>query len=286
MHTYFVMYKRFLFLLYIHIFSCYILVIHMLNVYFLVFSDHEHGAVHIFNSPNIIVKNCTFFNNSADTFFRRPYQGNAGALSIGYNAVVSTMSLNNISVIISNCNFTDNHAAERFSPHVVQEERLFSGRGGGMIFVVNVTGLEYALTCTVNNSVFKNNSATNLGGAIYMFSSETANLKQAYVIANNIFIKNSADYGGAILTSNEIESRDYSLNRFIYNCLFVENKALHIGGGMYMYFAYGFGGDFVRLEGCSFSRNTAGDHGGAIDAVSLNLYGNRQLQQPVEFVKW
>ena len=258
----------------------------MFNIYLLIFSDHVHGALHIFNSPNIIVNNCTFYNNTADMFIRRPYQGNAGALSIGYNAIVTTMSLDNISVIITNCNYTNNHAVERFSPHIVQVERLFSGRGGGIIFVVNVTGLDHTLTCTVNNSVFKNNSATNLGGAIYMFSSETANLQQVYVIANNLFVKNSADHGGAILTSNEIESREYSLNRFIYNCLFVENKALHIGGGIYMYFAYGFGSDFIRLEECSFRRNTAGDHGGAIDAVSLNLYGNRQLQQPVEFVRW
>ena len=249
-------------------------------------SDHEHGALHIFNSPNVIVKNCTFYNNTADTFFRRAYQGNAGGLSIGYNDRVTTLLLTNINVTVINCNFTNNHAAERFSPHIVQEERLFSGRGGGLIFLINITGMDHILTCTVNNSVFKNNSATNLGGAMYMFSSETSNLEQNYVYANNDFIQNMADYGGGILTSNEIESRDYLLNRFIYNCSFVDNKAMHIGGGMYMYFAYGFGGDFIRLEGCTFSRNTAGDHGGAFDAVSLNLYGNRQLQRPVEFVNW
>ena len=196
------------------------------------------------------------------------------------------MLLDKISIIVTNCNFTDNHAAERFSPHIVQEERLFSGRGGGIILLINITGVYHTLMCTVNNSVFKNNSATNLGGGIYMFSSETSDLNQTYVYANNIFAKNKADYGGAILTSNEIETKDYLLSRFIYNCSFIKNSAMHIGGGMYMYFAYGFGGDFIRLEKCSFSENTAVDHGGAIDAVSLNLYGNRQLQRPVEFVNW
>ena len=194
--------------------------------------------------------------------------------------------MDNISAIITNCNFTNNHAVERFSPHIVQEERLFSGRGGGLIFLVNVTGRDHVLSCTVNNSVFVNNSVTNLGGAMYMFSSETSNLEQIYVYANNVFIRNQADHGGGILTSNEIESRDYSLNRLIYNCSFVDNRAMHIGGGIYMYFAYGFGGDFVKLEECTFSKNTAADHGGAFDAVSLNLYGNRQLQHPIEFVKW
>lgn len=196
------------------------------------------------------------------------------------------MSLDNITVIITNCNFTNNHAAERFSPHIVQEERLFSGRGGGIIFLINVTGVNHVLMCTVNNSVFKNNSATNLGGGIYMFSSETSDVEQIYIYANNVFLKNMADHGGAILTSNEIESVDYSLNRFMYNCSFIDNKAMHIGGAMYMYFAYGYGGDFIKLVKCTFSRNTAGDHGGAIDAVSLNLYGNRQLQHPIEFVSW
>jgi len=233
-----------------------------------------------------MVKNCTFYNNIADTFFIRPYQGNAGGLSIGYNARFAKVSLDNISIIVINCNFTDNHAAERFSPHRVQEERIFSGRGGGMIFLINVTGVDRILQFTVNNSIFKNNLASNLGGGIYTFSSETANLKQLYIYANNIFIGNAADYGGAFLASNEIESRNYSLNRLLYNCSFENNKARHIGGGMYMYFAYGFGGDFVRVEECTFSRNTAVDHGGAFDAVSLNLYGNRQLQSPIVFENW
>lgn len=233
-----------------------------------------------------MVKNCTFYNNTADTVFIKPYQGNAGGLSIGYNDALTMLYLGNINITVVNCNFTNNHAAERFSPHIIQAERIFSGRGGGIIFLFNVTGMDHVLQCTVNDSVFNNNSATNLGGGIYTFSSETSNLKQTYIYANNIFAENKADYGGGILTSNEIESRDYLLNRFIYNCSFIDNKAIHIGGGMYMYFAYGFGGDFIKLKECEFSGNTAGDHGGAFDAVSYNLFESRQLQNPVEFINW
>ena len=174
-----------------------------------------------------------------------------------------------------------------FSQNNVQGTRIFSGRGGGMIFLVNITGVDNVLKCTVNDSVFKGNFATNLGGGTYTFTSETTNLNQTYVTANNVFIENVAGYGaGFYFASNEIISGDYSQNRFMYNCSFMDNRAVHIGGGMYIFSTYGRGADSIRVERCTFSRNTAVDHGGAFDAVSYNLYGNRQLQRPVEFISW
>ena len=233
------------------------------------------------------MKNCTFYNNTADIFFRKPYQGNSGGLSIGYNDRAATLLMHNISIIVINCNFTKNHAAEQFSQNSVQQERIFSGRGGGIIFLINISGVDCVLKCSVNNSVFRNNSATNLGGGVYTFTSETSNLQQMYVCANNTFIENTAGYGaGFYFASNEVESGDYSQNRFMYNCSFTHNNAMHIGGGMYIYSTYGLGADYIRVEECKFSRNTAVDHGGAFDAVSYNLYGNRESQSPVEFVNW
>ena len=234
-----------------------------------------------------MVKNCTFYNNSADIFFKRPYQGNSGGLSIGYNDRVATVLLDEINITIIDSNFTKNHAAEQFSQNNVQEERIFSGRGGGIIFLINITGVDQTLMCTMRSSVFVDNFATNLGGGTYTFTSETSNLNQTYVVANNIFAENTAGYGGGYyFASNEVDSGDYSQNRFMYNCSFIDNKALHIGGGMYIYSTYGLGADVIMVEGCSFSRNTAVDHGGAFDAVSYNLYGNRELQSPVKFVNW
>lgn len=35
------------------------------------FRNHEHGALNIYNSENITMKNCTFHNNTSDSFFTR-----------------------------------------------------------------------------------------------------------------------------------------------------------------------------------------------------------------------
>ena len=132
-------------------------------------------------------------------------------MSIGYNDRVATVSLDKISIIIIDCNFTKNHAAEQFSQNNVQEERVFSDRGGGIIFLINITGVDRTLMCTMNSSVFIDNFATNLGGGTYTFTSETSNLNQTYVVANNIFAENTAGYGGGYyFASNEFNSGDYS----------------------------------------------------------------------------
>ena len=188
------------------------------------YSDHEHGAVNIFNSPNVIVKNCTFYNNTSDTYFtRKPYQSNAGGLSVGYNSLLTTVSLNYMNLTIYNCNFTNNHAGLPASPNEVQESRIFSGRGGGLSLVVNATGI---INCIVNNSIFVSNFAENLGGGVYISISEYSALQQFYLFANNVFISNAASYGGAFFFANlVIPSIDFSQNIVVFNSVFTENKA-------------------------------------------------------------
>ena len=249
------------------------------------YRDHEHGAVNIFNSPNVIINNCTFYNNTSDAnFTRQPYQSNAGGLSIGYNSLYATISLDTMNITVYNCNFTNNYAGSSASPNEVQESRVFSGRGGGLSLVVNVTGV---VICTVNDSIFVNNLADNLGGGVYVSISESSTLEQFYLFANNNFTSNAATYGGGYFFANlVIPSISFSQTIVIYNSMFTENKAELIGGGIYVFSSLGLGGSIVKIEKCQFSMNTAGSHGGAVDVESFNLYGNRQNQSPVEFVNW
>lgn len=249
------------------------------------YSDHEHGALNIFNSPNVIIRNCTFYNNTSDTYFtRQPYKSNAGGLSIGYNSLPGTISLDKMNIIVNNCNFTGNHAGLPASPNEVQESRIFSGRGGGLSLVVNVTGI---VNFTVNNSIFVNNLAENLGGGIYVSISEFSTLKQFYLFANNTFTSNAANYGGGFFFANlVIPSTNFSQNIHVYNSVFTKNNAEDIGGGIYVFSSLGLGGSFIKFERCNFFLNTAGDHGGAVDVESFNLYRSRQNQSPVELVSW
>ena len=238
--------------------------------------------MNIFNSPNVIVHNCTFYNNTSDKFTRQPYKGNAGGLSIGYNLLFATISLDIINITVYSCNFTNNHAGSL--AYELPLNGIFTGRGGGLSLVVNVTGM---VICTVNNSIFVNNFADRFGGGVYISASERSTLEQFYFFANNNFTSNAASNGaGGVFFANVVfPSISFSQTLVLYNSTFTENKAEQIGGGIFV-FSLGLGGSFVKIEKCDFFMNTAGENGGAFAVRSVKLYGNRQNQNPVEFVSW
>ena len=240
--------------------------------------------MNIFNSPNVIIRNCTFYNNTSDTKFTiQPYQGNAGGLSIGYNLLFATIPLDIINITVYSCNFTNNHAGPLTSINEVPERRIFTGRGGGLSLVINITG---TVICTVNDSIFVNNLATNNGGGVYISTSEPSTLEQFYLFANNNFTSNAASHGGGFFFGNIVlPSINFSQTIVLYNSTFTENKAEQIGGGICVS-SYGLGDSFVKIEKCEFFMNTAEKLGGAFSVQSINLYGNRQNQNPVEFVSW
>ena len=98
----------------------------------------------------------------------------------------------------------------------------------------------YAVNCT-----FENNSATNWGGAIYLYFAYDEDTNP---IINSTFINNVAKKGGAIYVGDES-----SLTTF--NCTFIKNKASEDGGAIYFEWC---GNDNV-IEFCSFINNTAGE---------------------------
>ena len=248
--------------------------------------------MNIFNSPNVIVKNCTFDNNTCSSYFtRQPFQGNAGGLSIGYNSeLLTTISFNDVNIIVTDCSFTNNHAVPpsdlQLSPTQLQARRIFSGRGGGLSIVINITS---EIHCTLNNSKFANNFAENFGGGLYVFISESSTMDQVYVFENNIFVSNEATYGGACtfvrFTDALIPEGYYQTAKFC-NCHFINNSA-RIGGGLHMLpSSLGLAGSFISFLSCKFFGNTAVEYAGVFDIVSYNFYDNRQHLSPVEFQDW
>ena len=246
--------------------------------------------MNIFNSHKVMVKNCTFLNNTSSSFFtRKPYQGNAGGLSIGYNTRLATRPLNSFEMVVTDCNFTRNHAIPPLhllaSINDVFSEGIFSGRGGALSVPVNITG---ELSCTVNNSVFVDNHAIVLGGSVYVFVGVIAPRYQTYVFGNNFFSLSSANFGGALCFVSHIEPLTYFFqSTVVYNCTFVKNTAKQIGGGVFLLPSFrGLEDTYARFERCLFYSNVAVHHGGAVEVVTGNRFGNRQNQIPVEFVHW
>ena len=247
--------------------------------------NHEHGALNIFNSPNVVVKHCTFHNNTSSSYFtRKPFQGNSGGLSVAYNTKLA--SLNAINVVVTDCIFINNSADPPsflfLTTTDLIEKQIFSGRGGGMAMPIKA---DCPLNITVNNSLFMNNFAQNYGGSMYYFMGGTNN-NQTYMFGNNSYISNQALIGsGAMHFGNFGKTMPFtSLHSTIYNCTFANNRA-QSGGCSHMFPSYsGYNGNFIKIEKCSFYNNTATEIGGTYDISSYNSYKSRQHYDPVQFI--
>ena len=252
------------------------------------FRHHEHGAVSIYNSQDVTVKNCTFHNNTSDSYFtRRPYQGSAGGLSIGYHFPNSKLRLNDIIIVITDCTFSDNFAAPptalRLTSTQILIGRIFSGRGAAMSILVNVNT---TLSFVLNNSLLVNNSAYNFGGGIYCLSAGGRN-NQTFLWSNNIFIGNRASIAGALSFISLLNLPvQFILYDRVYNCTFTDNVAhSEVAGAATIYPLYGLPNTLVVFEDCKFYNNSALIYGGAVDITSYNFFAYRILF-PVQFINW
>ena len=252
------------------------------------FRNHEHGALNIFNCPNVTVKNCTFRNNTSTSYFtRKPFQGNSGGLSLGYNMELA--SLSSVNVLVTECVFINNSADPPshlfLTTSDLIEKELFSGRGGGM--TLPVKEVTCPLNVVINNSLFMNNFAGNYGGGLYCFTSGTVG-NQTWMFGNNRFIGNEATIGsGALNFGNFGSTAPFStLNSTMYNCTFKHNRA-QTGGCSHIFPSYpGFSGNFITIKECLYFNNTSIEVGGAIDITTYNPYKSRQHYDPVHFINW
>ncbi|XP_065905479.1 uncharacterized protein [Dysidea avara] len=244
------------------------------------FLHHEHGAVSIYNSQDVTVKNCKFLNNTSDSYFTgRPYQGAAGGLSIGHYSVVSNVQLNNISILITDCNFTGNFASPPSNLTVTSTEvlmnQIITGRGGAVIVLVNVDTPFHFVT---RNSFFLNNVADNIGGVFYCLTNG-GKINQTFMFHNSVFIGNSGSSAGAvafiILLNRPV---DFVVHYIVRNCTFTDNLANSgVGGATTFSSLYGIPNIFSLFEYCIFINNTAALSGGAVDITSYNFFETRNV---------
>lgn len=153
---------------------------------------------------------CTILNNNTDT---------SGGAIFAKGAQQT--------ITIEKCHFEDNTAP---------------GTGGGAIYMANQFSSEFP-KLRIKDSVFENNSADDVGGALYLVDIE------AYIRTSQ-FIGNEAERGGAI------EAGDHGWYHFT-DCLFNNNEATsYEGGAIYS----GAGAYELSLLGCEFIDNHAADY--------------------------
>ena len=233
------------------------------------------------------MKNCTFYNNTSDSFFtRQPNQGGSGGLSIGYEHTKSTIQIKSIDILIIKCKFISNTAAISGIALTTTEiliYRILPGRGGALSVLVNTNT---PLNFVFNDSIVMNNSA-EISAPIYCVI-KGGSIYQTYLFANNIFMNNTAPIASGLSFINLLNRPvTFAVYNLIYNCTFIHNTATsEVAGAANIYPVYALRNTLVIFRNCQFYNNSAQVYGGAVDIISYNFFESREVAFPIEFINW
>ena len=271
------------------------------------------------------MKNCTFQNNTSDGYFtKKPFQGSAGGLSIGYNSSdsyfikpYSPNQDNHLMASFAGGNFTT--SPDRY-PHLttlppsllypqISVELISStftgnsavlpaGQGGSSTDVLmnNVfTGRGGALSVLINtgdyfkfklsNNSFINNSAEAFGGGVYCLTQRGFN--QTYIIHNNVFINNKGPRAGALALLYLIVPNNAAYNYNVCNCTFYNNTATLIAGAVMVSAVYELTRNVhITFKDCRFFKNAAVIHGGSFNMISFDFFNSIPAESPITFINW
>ena len=197
----------------------------------------NHGSVYL-QSTECILQSCTFHNNTINSQY-----GIGGALYI---------SDSNITVL--HCLFKENTATYSGGAIAVQktrgsfvnctfEKNSLKGLSDKISFGGAISSRDRS-NITVQESLFKKNTATYSGGAIDMQKTRGSFLNCTFEKNSLKGLSDKISFGGAI-------SSHHRSNITVQESLFKENTATFIGGAIYMQKTRG---SFVN---CTFERNSA-----------------------------
>lgn len=155
---------------------------------------------------------------------------------------IKSLVYNNSTLIVKNATLKNGKIA------TTNDKGAVTGSGGA---INNLTDSVYQIT----NCKFQNNSANNVGGAIYAIS----NGSSSYVL-NSEFYGNTAGVGGAIYGHN-------SSSTTVTSCTFKENESTSTHGGAI------YSRASLTVDDCVFESNKSTSWGGALMLETANGNG-------------
>ena len=246
----------------------------ILNSYFTLFAD---AVFDIHNCIHINIDNSTFINNTGHGTVLLPLRGNTGAVSIGYYENNNFGNDTIPTVLIADCHFIANSAIvnkDTFSTSTVAfHQRRFTGRGGGMAILMNLTVGD--LNVNVRRCIFRDNNAVSFGGAVYLLFTGRE-LHHMVRIENTLFADNVVKQnGGGALHFTFYQAEVFSgqpMTALMHNCSFISNKAL-IGGAVFLLLSLeGSEGNLMILQNSYFYENQAFETGAAVAASQYAFF--------------
>jgi len=247
------------------------------------FRHNQFGAVHISNSPNVVVKNCTFHGNTLNSSLIRSTK--AGGLYISYNGRTHSRRprARDLSIVVTECYFKDNIAMYFNARNSFRHSRGTVGsEGGGLGITVRAAA---RVNCVVNNSVFINNTSNHSGGGLFC-STLRARRHQTYTLKNLTFMKNYANFAGALFYRSLGRNDNAIVRTKIIHCTFSENSATVGGAVTISFYRNRLINNFVVFNGCNFAKNLATDYAGTVDIFSFNFFVDRSRYTPIAFTDW
>ena len=218
----------------------------------------------ISNSPQVIVNNCTFTNNTSLGIGTRRFSGNAGAVAIGYDDGPKPDNLQNIPPLIriTGSTFTENSAMgeEGFRSTVghVLSQMFFRERGGAIACYIGSTN--YSADIVISSCIFEKNYGQASGGAVYMYLSGEDN-GHSVTFEGCCFIGNYGSVGGGVeLTFDTFisGSSDLLINHaLVKDCLFESNKGRDGAGLSQIQINKQENLNNLTIRNCSFVKNEA-----------------------------
>lgn len=210
-------------------FAAVVLIWNSLNVDFTncVFRHNTQAAINAFDSA-VAIDSCLFSNNTSN-LQNSSEEYRRGVNSAGGGAGFLFRDSANLTLVVKNSIFDSNAAATNNSNDFIAPSSNvthFSSCGGGLLVVFS----KKAKNCRalIDNTVFKNNTAT-YGGGLYLANSNLA-VRNSFVVTNSNFTGNQAGQtgGGALFSQWDRASKITTIYR---KCIFSKNKSQR-GAGM------------------------------------------------------